>query len=418
MEEYNVLTRSAELILSKTQQSVMSDIETAVIRCSELEGILKSKFRAEGSGLVQQAINIENSLPPELFKKLKWIGSIRNKATHEPLNFHLPEQYTRVCDEAKVMLEQLNKSAYSTTENRQESSDITTTVIRCAELEAILKSKFRAEGTGLVQYAINVSSALPPELFNNLKWIGGVRNKATHDPLNFRMPEQYIRVCDETKRMLDQIEHPAFGTFNHNQRNNSARTSIFDQIMVDVFTVLGESLGKDRQKNTLSDTSAVNFVAGGCGMIAKVLTQYLVWVALFITYIIGLFYLVFGAAFGANFTSLIFWMATCYGIASLLTMKLYGIDRSAAQREKLRMPEIVLHCAELLGGWPLLFIAQKGLGHKVNKGNYQFVFNVILIFHASFIINIFVFRGLLWWVCLPILFLTWVAIFADMVKQK
>jgi uncharacterized membrane protein YsdA (DUF1294 family) len=300
--------------------------------------------------------------------------------------------------------------------NENVEKEVMTAIVRSSELEKILKSKFGAEGTGLVMQAINVEHLLSPEVLRKLKWIGSVRNKATHDPLDFRLPEEYVRVCDETKAILEQLD--AVSPQNRHTQNTAPKLSKLDELMVDGITVLGESWGnKFRQKPPLSDTSATGFVVGGLGMLAKGFTQYIVAIGLLLVYIAGLFYLLIGNAFGANLMVLAFWLAACYGIASLLTLKLYGIDRAAAQRDKMRMPEAILHSAELLGGWPILFISQKLFGHKTNKANYQFVFNVITIFHAAFIINIFVFHGWLWWVILPILFLTCVAILADMAKS-
>jgi uncharacterized membrane protein YsdA (DUF1294 family) len=102
----------------------------------------------------------------------------------------------------------------------------------------------------------------------------------------------------------------------------------------------------------------------------------------------------------------------------MLTVKLYGIDRSAQKRGKIRMPESFLHLAELLGGWPILFISQQVFGQNKSHTKYQFVFNTILIFHVSLIINIFLFHGLLWWVNLPILFLVFIATLVDLVQAK
>ena len=48
-----------------------------------------------------------------------------------------------------------------------------------------------------------------------------------------------------------------------------------------------------------------------------------------------------------------------YGAVSLLIMLLYGIDKSAAKKEKRRVSEAKLHILSLLGGWPGALLAQQ-----------------------------------------------------------
>jgi tetratricopeptide (TPR) repeat protein len=91
----------------------MDDVKLVLIRSAELEDILKSKFQAKGDGLGQQVRSVEDRLPLPLVKKIKWISRIRNEASHQPLTFKMPEKYTQSCDEAKIMLEQLEISASS-----------------------------------------------------------------------------------------------------------------------------------------------------------------------------------------------------------------------------------------------------------------------------------------------------------------
>jgi uncharacterized membrane protein YsdA (DUF1294 family) len=102
----------------------------------------------------------------------------------------------------------------------------------------------------------------------------------------------------------------------------------------------------------------------------------------------------------------------------MLTIKLYGIDKSAEKRGKVRMPEAFLHLSELLGGWPILFISQQLFRRNNRHEKYQFVFNTILIFHVSLMINIFLFHGLFWWVNSTILFLVFCATLIDLVQAK
>jgi hypothetical protein len=83
----------------------MSNIETVLIYSSQIEKILKSKFRAEGDGLGQQIRSIENSIDPELVKNIKWISRIRNEAAHEPLSFQMPGDFVNTCNNVITTLE-------------------------------------------------------------------------------------------------------------------------------------------------------------------------------------------------------------------------------------------------------------------------------------------------------------------------
>lgn len=101
----------------------MSDRDIVISRSAELEKILKDKFGAEGSGLGQQAINIQHLLTAELSEKLRSIAGIRNKAAHEA-NFELynPEKFIRMCDEAKAMLTALSTSTRTTSVEQRASN--------------------------------------------------------------------------------------------------------------------------------------------------------------------------------------------------------------------------------------------------------------------------------------------------------
>jgi uncharacterized membrane protein YsdA (DUF1294 family) len=81
----------------------------------------------------------------------------------------------------------------------------------------------------------------------------------------------------------------------------------------------------------------------------------------------------------------------CYLIGiNVATFALYGYDKSSAQREGGRVPERVLHGAELFGGTPAAFIAQRVFHHKTQKGSYQIRFWLIVA--VQVIVVIF-----LWW---------------------
>ena len=60
------------------------------------------------------------------------------------------------------------------------------------------------------------------------------------------------------------------------------------------------------------------------------------------------------------------------------TFLLYGYDKAAAKNNGLRVPEKVLHGAEILGGTPAGFIGQRVYHHKSSKTSYQVTFWIIV----------------------------------------
>jgi len=71
-----------------------------------------------------------------------------------------------------------------------------------------------------------------------------------------------------------------------------------------------------------------------------------------------------------------------YGLSSLVTAALYWRDKRAAGRRARRVPERVLHCAELLGGWPGALVAGRVLRHKKRKVSYRLTIVVIITIHV------------------------------------
>ena len=76
------------------------------------------------------------------------------------------------------------------------------------------------------------------------------------------------------------------------------------------------------------------------------------------------------------------WMAaSAMAVDSAITYGLYAADKNRAVSGAWRVPESSLHLAELLGGWPGAFLAQRRLRHKCSKVSYQVVFwFIVLIF--------------------------------------
>lgn len=68
-------------------------------------------------------------------------------------------------------------------------------------------------------------------------------------------------------------------------------------------------------------------------------------------------------------------------LLSIMTGFLYRHDKSQAQSGGWRTPESSLHIAELLGGWPGAFLAQRVVRHKIFKTSYQIVFWMIITLH-------------------------------------
>jgi uncharacterized membrane protein YsdA (DUF1294 family)/cold shock CspA family protein len=65
-----------------------------------------------------------------------------------------------------------------------------------------------------------------------------------------------------------------------------------------------------------------------------------------------------------------------------LTYGLYWIDKRRARAgASNRIPESAMHLAELVGGWPAAYIAQRWLRHKSTKLSYQILFWLIVALH-------------------------------------
>ncbi|MCX7108977.1 MAG: DUF1294 domain-containing protein [Proteobacteria bacterium] len=71
-----------------------------------------------------------------------------------------------------------------------------------------------------------------------------------------------------------------------------------------------------------------------------------------------------------------------YIFMSALSSLYYAVDKRRALMNAWRIPEIYLHCFELLGGWPGALLSQKAFRHKKKKGDYQRVFWEIVTLHG------------------------------------
>jgi uncharacterized membrane protein YsdA (DUF1294 family) len=70
-------------------------------------------------------------------------------------------------------------------------------------------------------------------------------------------------------------------------------------------------------------------------------------------------------------------------VISGVTFWLYWHDKRRAETDGWRTPESTLHLAELLGGWPAAFLAQRTFRHKISKISYQIAFWAIVAFHEA-----------------------------------
>ena len=66
---------------------------------------------------------------------------------------------------------------------------------------------------------------------------------------------------------------------------------------------------------------------------------------------------------------------------SLFTFLAYRTDKRRAEAGAWRIAESTLHLAELAGGWPGAFLAQRTFRHKISKASYQVVFWIIVLLH-------------------------------------
>ena len=66
-----------------------------------------------------------------------------------------------------------------------------------------------------------------------------------------------------------------------------------------------------------------------------------------------------------------------------VTFWLYWHDKRQAETGGWRTRESTLHLAELLGGWPVAFLAQRILRHKISKTSYQVGFWLIVLLHEA-----------------------------------
>lgn len=75
------------------------------------------------------------------------------------------------------------------------------------------------------------------------------------------------------------------------------------------------------------------------------------------------------------------WIVVGWVLWSGITYQLYRVDKRRAEEGGWRIPEATLHLAELLGGWPGAYLAQRVYRHKTSKATFQVVFWLIVLAH-------------------------------------
>ncbi len=72
-----------------------------------------------------------------------------------------------------------------------------------------------------------------------------------------------------------------------------------------------------------------------------------------------------------------------YMVMSVIAFIAYGLDKSAAKRDRWRTPEKTLQLMGVLCGWPGAIAGQKFFRHKTQKTSFQIVFWISVIINCS-----------------------------------
>jgi uncharacterized membrane protein YsdA (DUF1294 family)/cold shock CspA family protein len=68
------------------------------------------------------------------------------------------------------------------------------------------------------------------------------------------------------------------------------------------------------------------------------------------------------------------WVAGLYGVASIICLVVYAVDKSAATAQRWRVSETTLLLLGVVGGWPGAILAQQTLRHKTQKASFRSAF--------------------------------------------
>ena len=72
-------------------------------------------------------------------------------------------------------------------------------------------------------------------------------------------------------------------------------------------------------------------------------------------------------------------------IASFVAFLAYALDKSAAKKNRRRIPENTLHLFSLFGGWPGALMAQSLLRHKTQKRSFRNLFWITVLLNCLMI---------------------------------
>lgn len=98
--------------------------------------------------------------------------------------------------------------------------------------------------------------------------------------------------------------------------------------------------------------------------------------------------LLISAAVGSIFTShpVVMWFL----LANVLTLAIYGIDKTAARKTWRRVPESTLLVFGVVGGWPGAIVGQQLFRHKTQKQPFKTYFIVSVI--VSIVVTVAIYR--------------------------
>ncbi len=86
---------------------------------------------------------------------------------------------------------------------------------------------------------------------------------------------------------------------------------------------------------------------------------------------------------------MLWWLASFYGVVSVLCFIAYAVDKSAAMHRRQRISERTLLLLGLACGWPGGLLAQRWLRHKTIKTSFQ------IAYWCSVAVNL----AAVWWLC-------------------
>ncbi|EGI6063078.1 DUF1294 domain-containing protein [Salmonella enterica subsp. enterica serovar Alachua] len=98
--------------------------------------------------------------------------------------------------------------------------------------------------------------------------------------------------------------------------------------------------------------------------------------------------LLISAAVGSIFTlhPVVMWFL----LANVLTLAIYGVDKTAARKTWRRVPESTLLVFGVVGGWPGAIVGQQLFRHKTQKQPFKTYFIVSVI--VSIVVTVAIYR--------------------------